>query len=53
MPSDGPRRFAPGQASLYFFDPFGNHLEFTTMGFDGAVLFGPPAYAALPYQWGN
>jgi hypothetical protein len=23
-------------------------FEFTTMGFDGAVLFGPPAYAALP-----
>ena len=28
IPTDGPRRMGPpGQASLYFDDPFGNHLE--------------------------
>lgn len=52
VPVDGPRRLGPpGHASLYFFDPFGNHLEFATMGFEGPVSVGPPAHERLTYAW--
>ena len=32
----------PGHASIYFNDPFGNHLEITCMGYTGAVEQRPP-----------
>jgi catechol 2,3-dioxygenase-like lactoylglutathione lyase family enzyme len=52
VPVDGPRRLGPpGHASLYFFDPFGNHLELEATGFEGPVSFGPPSHSALPYTW--
>jgi catechol 2,3-dioxygenase-like lactoylglutathione lyase family enzyme len=52
VPVDGPRRLGPpGHASAYFNDPFGNHLEFETMGYAGEVPVGPPDMAALPYVW--
>jgi catechol 2,3-dioxygenase-like lactoylglutathione lyase family enzyme len=52
IPVDGPRRLGPpGHASLYFFDPFGNHLELESTGFTGEVAFGPPDQAKLPYAW--
>lgn len=52
VPTDGPRRMGPpGQASVYFFDPFGNHLELDTMGFEGATAVGSPDNAKLPYEW--
>jgi catechol 2,3-dioxygenase-like lactoylglutathione lyase family enzyme len=45
---DGPLRLGPpGQASLYFNDPFGNHLELTCLGFTGAVEQRIPNMAAL------
>lgn len=43
VPYDGPRRLGPpGQASLYFPDPFGNLLEYTTSGHRGDIPIGPP-----------
>jgi catechol 2,3-dioxygenase-like lactoylglutathione lyase family enzyme len=40
---DGPLRLGPpGHASIYFNDPFGNHLELTCLGFTGAVEQRPP-----------
>ena len=52
VPTDGPRRLGPpGQASLYFNDPFGNHLELTTMGFFDPVPVGAPDLSQLDYEW--
>ncbi|MBV8190786.1 MAG: VOC family protein [Alphaproteobacteria bacterium] len=43
---DGPLQLGPpGQASLYFNDPFGNHLELTCLGFTGEVEQRPPNMA--------
>jgi len=43
VPSDGPIQLGPpGQASLYFDDPFGNHLELTCMGFTHPIPIRPP-----------
>jgi len=43
IPSDGPIQLGPpGQASLYFDDPFGNHLELTCMGFALPIPTRPP-----------
>lgn len=40
---DGPRQLGgPGQASLYFTDPWGQLLELTTTSYRGAVQHGPP-----------
>ena len=42
----------PGQASFYFNDPFGNHLEIVTVGFTSAVLpIGVPDRTRLNYVW--
>ncbi len=50
VPVEGPLRLGPpGQASLYFNDPFGNHLELTCMGFAGEVEQRPPVPARLPW----
>jgi catechol 2,3-dioxygenase-like lactoylglutathione lyase family enzyme len=52
VPTFGPTRLGPpGQASLYFNDPFGNHLELTTLGFTGEIPVGPPDMTALAYTW--
>jgi catechol 2,3-dioxygenase-like lactoylglutathione lyase family enzyme len=52
VPTFGPTRLGPpGQASLYFNDPFGNHLELTTLGFTGEIPVGPPDMTALAYAW--
>jgi catechol 2,3-dioxygenase-like lactoylglutathione lyase family enzyme len=52
VPTQGPTQLGPpGQASLYFNDPFGNHLELTTLGFTGTIPIGPPDMAALAYTW--
>ncbi len=52
VPYDGPTRLGPpGSASLYFDDPFGNHLEFATQDFDGEVRIGPPDHSKLGYEW--
>ncbi|MCA9718949.1 MAG: VOC family protein [Myxococcales bacterium] len=45
---DGPRRLGPpGQASLYFTDPFGNLLELCATGYEGATELGPPRLERL------
>jgi catechol 2,3-dioxygenase-like lactoylglutathione lyase family enzyme len=45
---DGPRRLGPpGQASVYFTDPWGQLLELSTTGYGGPTLEGPPDLAAL------
>jgi catechol 2,3-dioxygenase-like lactoylglutathione lyase family enzyme len=52
VPYDGPNRLGPpGQASVYFDDPFGNHLEFTASDFTGEVRIGPPDHSRLGYDW--
>jgi len=50
IPTDGPVQLGPpGQASLYFNDPSGNHLEITTMGFAPAIPVRPPEMARLTW----
>jgi catechol 2,3-dioxygenase-like lactoylglutathione lyase family enzyme len=52
VPTFGPTRLGPpGQASLYFNDPFGNHLELVTQGFAADIPIGPPDMASLDYEW--
>jgi catechol 2,3-dioxygenase-like lactoylglutathione lyase family enzyme len=52
VPTFGPTRLGPpGQASLYFNDPFGNHLEIVTQGFVPPIPVGPPDMATLAYTW--
>jgi catechol 2,3-dioxygenase-like lactoylglutathione lyase family enzyme len=51
IPVDGPLQLGPpGQASLYFNDPFGNHLEIATLGFTGPVEIRPPVMARLVWK---
>lgn len=51
VPSDGPIQLGPpGQASLYFNDPFGNHLEMTCLGFGKDIPIRPPLMAALEWR---
>jgi catechol 2,3-dioxygenase-like lactoylglutathione lyase family enzyme len=53
IPSDGPLQLGPpGQASLYFNDPFGNHLEMTCLGFSETIPIRPPATANLAWTSG-
>jgi catechol 2,3-dioxygenase-like lactoylglutathione lyase family enzyme len=48
VPVDGPRRLGPpGQASLYFFDPFGNKLEFVAMDYRRDIPIGAPDWTTL------
>ena len=48
VPIEGPLRLGPpGQASIYFNDPFGNRLEITCFGFAGAVEERPPVSTRL------
>jgi catechol 2,3-dioxygenase-like lactoylglutathione lyase family enzyme len=52
IPVDGPRRLGPpGQASLYFMDPFGNKLEFMTNAYPGEAPVGAPEWAPLVHAW--
>ncbi|HTX23805.1 MAG TPA: hypothetical protein VMD03_04045 [Steroidobacteraceae bacterium] len=45
VPTDVPLQLGPpGQASLYFNDPFGNHLELECMGFSRAIRDPPPGH---------
>ncbi len=50
IPTDGPIQLGPpGQASLYFNDPFGNHLEVTCLGFSDPIPIRIPAMARLSW----
>lgn len=53
VPLAGPSRLGrPGQASFYFNDPFGNHLEILTDGIDTTDLpVGVPNREQLTYAW--
>jgi hypothetical protein len=51
IPTEGPLQLGPpGQASLYFNDPFGSHLEFTCLGFSNAVAIRPPVPERLVWD---
>jgi len=51
IPTDGPRRLGPpGSASLYFNDPFGNHLELCSRDFTGEAAHGPPDNESYAYD---
>lgn len=51
VPTDGPLQLGPpGQASLYFNDPFGNHLELECLGFSKVIPIRPPAMANLTWE---
>ncbi len=51
IPFDGPLQLGPpGQASLYFNDPFGNHLEITCFGFDEDIPIRAPVMAKLAWS---
>lgn len=51
VPFDGPLQLGPpGQASLYFNDPFGNHLEITCFGYDEVIPIRPPIMAELAWS---
>jgi catechol 2,3-dioxygenase-like lactoylglutathione lyase family enzyme len=53
VPTDGPLQLGPpGQASLYFNDPFGNHLELECMGFSKPIPIRPPVMANLSWRGG-
>lgn len=52
VPTFGPTQLGPpGQASLYFNDPFGNHLELVTLGFVDEIPIGAPDMNTLAYEW--
>jgi catechol 2,3-dioxygenase-like lactoylglutathione lyase family enzyme len=54
VPTDGPRRLGPpGHASVYFYDPSGNHLEITCMGFSTDIPVGAPDLAGLARRAGR
>ena len=51
VPTDGPVQLGPpGQASLYFNDPFGNHLEITCMGYSQPIEIRPPSMDKTAWQ---
>jgi catechol 2,3-dioxygenase-like lactoylglutathione lyase family enzyme len=53
VPLAGPARLGPpGQASFYFNDPFGNHLEILTTGIDTTdIPVGVPERDHLDHTW--
>jgi catechol 2,3-dioxygenase-like lactoylglutathione lyase family enzyme len=54
VPTEGPLQLGPpGQASLYFNDPFGNHLELECMGFSKPIPIRPPVMANLAWKRGS
>lgn len=53
VPTEGPLQLGPpGQASLYFNDPFGNHLELECMGFTKPIPIRPPVMTELVWKRG-
>jgi catechol 2,3-dioxygenase-like lactoylglutathione lyase family enzyme len=50
VPTEGPLQLGPpGQASLYFNDPFGNHVEIVCLGFTAPIPIRPPELTGLAY----
>jgi hypothetical protein len=53
VPTEGPLQLGPpGHASLYFNDPFGNHLELQYLGFSKPIPIRPPVMAKLAWEQG-
>src|SRR5215469_14067256 len=51
IPTEGPLQLGPpGQASLYFNDPFGNHLELTCFGFAEEIPARVPEMSKLVWR---
>lgn len=51
VPCEGPLQLGPpGQASLYFNDPFGNHLELVCLGFSKPIPMRPPVMSAVVWR---
>jgi len=51
IPTEGPLQLGPpGQASLYFNDPFGNHLELACLGFSRPIPIRPPVMTAVEWS---
>lgn len=51
VPTEGPLQLGfPGQASLYFNDPSGNHLELVTAGFTKKIPIRPPEMTRLAWN---
>lgn len=54
VPTEGPLQLGPpGQASLYFNDPFGNHLELMCMGFSKPIPIRPPVMTSIVWKAGT
>jgi catechol 2,3-dioxygenase-like lactoylglutathione lyase family enzyme len=54
VPTEGPLQLGPpGQASLYFNDPFGNHLELVCLGFSKPIPVRPPVMADIAWKQGS
>ena len=53
IPTEGPLQLGPpGQASLYFNDPFGNHLELVCLGFSKPIPIRFPVMSAVAWRPG-
>jgi hypothetical protein len=51
IPTEGPLQLGfPGQASLYFNDPCGNHLEIVCHGFGKKIPIRPPVLTGLVWN---
>lgn len=51
VPTEGPLQLGfPGQASLYFNDPSGNHLEIVCAGFGEPIPIRPPEMTRLAWK---
>jgi catechol 2,3-dioxygenase-like lactoylglutathione lyase family enzyme len=54
VPTEGPLQLGfPGQASLYFNDPSGNHLELVCHGFSRSIPIRPPVLTGLAWAPDN
>jgi hypothetical protein len=51
VPTEGPLQLGPpGQASLYFNDPFGNHIVIVCLGYAAPIPIRPPTMTGLSYS---
>jgi catechol 2,3-dioxygenase-like lactoylglutathione lyase family enzyme len=54
IPTEGPLQLGPpGQASLYFNDPFGNHLELVCLGFSKPIPIRFPVMSTVAWRQGT
>ena len=54
VPTEGPLQLGfPGQASRYFNDPSGNHLELVCHGYGKPIPIRPPEMTTLAWKTGD